>query len=86
MKNAKLSVRGLSLGLGVLCALIMLVWGLMVIWFGLWTEVVPTVASFYKGFDPTTYLGILIGMVYGFLDGLIGGALIAWLYNFFARK
>jgi len=31
-------------------------------------------------------LGSLIGLVWGFVDGLIGGAIFAWLYNLLAAR
>ncbi len=31
-------------------------------------------------------VGSLIGLLWGFFDGLIGGAIFAWLYNLFARE
>ncbi|MFH1625010.1 MAG: bacteriophage holin [Pseudomonadota bacterium] len=31
-------------------------------------------------------LGSFIGLVWGFIDGLIGGGIFAWLYNFIARR
>lgn len=34
----------------------------------------------YRGYE-ITLLGSFIGLVWGFLDGLIGGAIFAWLYN-----
>jgi len=34
----------------------------------------------YRGYAVTP-LGSLIGMIWAFVDGLIGGAIFAWLYN-----
>jgi hypothetical protein len=39
----------------------------------------------YRGYTVTP-LGSLIGMVWGFFDGLIGGAIFAWLYNLLTRR
>ena len=39
----------------------------------------------YIGYEVTP-LGSVIGLVWGFVDGLIGGAIFAWLYNFIAAK
>lgn len=38
----------------------------------------------YRGYSLTP-IGSLIGLVWAFLDGLIGGAVFAWLYNRLAR-
>jgi hypothetical protein len=42
-------------------------------------------ASFYIGFKPT-FLGGVIGAIWGFIDGAIGGVIIALVYNAIARK
>ena len=31
-------------------------------------------------------LGSLVGLVWGFVDGLIGGAIFAWLYNLITAR
>ncbi|MHC5211384.1 MAG: hypothetical protein ACYTG2_11750 [Planctomycetota bacterium] len=39
-------------------------------------------ASIYPGYTGTPGVGnSLIGALYGALDGLIGGAVLAWIYN-----
>ncbi len=40
--------------------------------------------SIYPGYSITPP-GSFLGLVYGFLDGLISGAVVAWLYNRMAR-
>ena len=35
---------------------------------------------FYIGYS-FSVVGAFVGLVYGFIDGAIGGALFAWLYN-----
>ncbi len=39
----------------------------------------------YRGYSISP-VGSLVGLVYALVDGLIGGALIAWLYNLIARR
>ena len=39
----------------------------------------------YRGFTFTP-LGSVIGLGWAFVDGLIGGAVFAWLYNLLARR
>ena len=43
------------------------------------------VGSLYFGYTVTP-LGSLIGFAWGFADGLIGGALLALIYNFLAAR
>jgi hypothetical protein len=44
-------------------------------------------ASIYPGYHPGSSIGsVLIGTAYGFVDGTIGGALLAWLYNLLATR
>ena len=67
-----------------------LLWGVGVL-LGTWWIILidgpshaPTViARVYRGYN-FTFAGSLIGFAWAFVDGLIGGALLAWLYNRFA--
>ena len=76
----KLNVRAFALS----CVL---VWGvglfLMTWWIiafdGATTEV-TLIGKVYRGYTITP-LGSVIGLIWGLLDGLIGGAIFAWLYN-----
>ena len=44
-------------------------------------------ASIYSGYDPGPGIGsIIIGTLYGLVDGVIAGAVFGWLYNFLSRK
>jgi hypothetical protein len=46
----------------------------------------PTLISkFYIGYSITP-IGSLLGLVWAFFDGLIGGAIFAWLYNKLSSK
>ncbi len=46
----------------------------------------PTViGKIYRGYN-LSISGSFIGFLWGFFDGLIGGAVIAWIYNFFVSK
>ena len=66
------------------------VWGSSVLFIGLtamggWgTSIVQALASFYVGYN-ATIAGAVIGGIWGFFDGLIGGLLIAWVYNLVAK-
>lgn len=39
-------------------------------------------ASIYPGYQPGTGIGsVVLGTAYGLVDGAVGGAIFAWLYN-----
>lgn len=76
----KLDIRAFALTCG-------LIWG-----FGLFTitwwiisfdgiSADPTlIGKIYRGYTISP-MGSVIGLIWGFFDGLIGGAIFAWLYN-----
>ena len=74
---------------GLTCALI---WGLGLFVLTWWiiafdgqTGEVTTIGRIYRGYSITA-LGSVIGLVWAFFDGLIGGAIFAWLYNLIAGR
>lgn len=57
------------------------------IWPGYGRAVLDLAASIYPGYHPGPSIGsIVTGTLYGLVDGTIGGAVFAWLYNFLARR
>ena len=46
---------------------------------------VPFLGRIYRGYSITAG-GSFIGLAWAFFDGLIGGALFAWLYNLMAGR
>ncbi|MGA2337604.1 MAG: hypothetical protein ABSG08_19705 [Terriglobales bacterium] len=83
----KFSVKGLALASGFLWGLAMLGMGLAnLIWSGYGQQFLQTVASVYPGYHATRSIAeVIVGTLYGAVDGLIGGAVFAWLYNQFAK-
>lgn len=82
----KLSAKGLALASGI-------VWGIVMLGMGLANlgssnygqQFLQTMASVYPGYHATRSIGeVIVGTLYGAADGLIGGAVFAWLYNQFA--
>ena len=56
------------------------------IWANYGQRFLQTMASVYVGYHATRSIGeIIVGTLYGFVDGLVGGAVFAWLYNQFVR-
>jgi len=80
----KLNVKALAVGLGLSWSVCMLFVGWASI-FGWGTKLVEVFSSLYIGFAPN-FLGGLIGAIWGFVDGAIGGAIIALVYNAIAAK
>ena len=84
----KLSIIGLGLATGT-------VWGLACLLSAIANAIWPpyaqafleVVASFYPGYEAKAVPGqiVLLG-AYAFADGLIGGALVAWLHNVLGRR
>jgi len=84
----KLDVRAFALACG-------LIWGLGLFFLTWWIiafegqadpgAAPPFIGLVYRGYELTT-VGSLIGLVWAFFDGLIGGAILAWLYNRLASR
>ena len=79
-----LNVRAFGLACGALTAFAMLVMTWWLVVGGGGADLERFLGRFYFGYS-ITWIGGVIGAVYGFVDGVIGGALIAWLYNRLAR-
>lgn len=82
----RLSVKGLALTIGVLwagCILLVGVVNLAAPSYG--AAFLQMASSIYPGFHNSRHLlDVLVGTGYGVVDGGIGGAILAWLYNYFA--
>ncbi len=82
-KTAKMSVIGLALGIGVYWGLAMLVAGWTSM-FGWGMNFVNIMSSIYIGYEPS-FIGGVVGGIWGFFDGLIAGAVVAFFYNRFKK-
>ena len=80
----KLSVKGLAIAFGTSWAICMLLAGWVSI-FGWCAKFVDVMSSIYIGFKPS-FLGGIIGALWGFIDGAIGGLIIAIIYNVVTKK
>jgi hypothetical protein len=83
----KLSVKGLALASAILWGVAILGMGLAnLVWGSYGQQFLQLMASVYPGYHATRSVGeVIVGALYGFVDGLIGGAVLAWLYNQFAK-
>jgi hypothetical protein len=80
----RLSIKGLAISVGVAWAAIVLFIGWVAI-FGWGTKVVEVMSALYIGYAPT-WLGGIIGAAWAFVDGAIGGLIIALVYNALVRE
>jgi hypothetical protein len=81
----KLSMRGPALTSAILWGLAMLVMGLAnLVWGNYGQQFLQTMSSVYPGYHATRNLvDVIVGALYGAVDGLTGGAVFAWVYNQF---
>lgn len=84
----KVSVKGLALASGILWGVAMLGMGVAnLIWSSYGQQFLQLMASVYPGYHATRSIAeVLVGTLYGIVDGLVGGAVFAWLYNQFANS
>lgn len=80
----KLSVKALALAMGIVCGGGALLIGWVSIG-GYGRQFVETMASFYLGYS-SSFAGGLIGGLWGFVDGLAAGAVVALVYNAVGQK
>jgi len=69
-----------------------LIWGFGVFFLTWWvilfegsTGAITLLGHVYRGYSISP-AGSLIGLVWAFFDGLVGGAIFAWLYNTLASR
>jgi len=84
----RLSVTALALTVGLFWGAAVLIVALAnLIWPGYGGAFLELIASIYPGYDPSSGIGsVITGTLYGLVDGAIGGAIFAWLYNLLARR
>ena len=81
----RLKVRALALAGGIAWGLVIFLLTYWFLIFGYEGETLARLSNVYLGYSVTWY-GAFVGLIWGFVDGFIGGALLAWLYNKFAGK
>lgn len=81
----KLNVKAFTFAIAI-------IWGVAILLYTWWIIILDGASSdpvwlgtIYRGFTITP-LGSLIGLAWGFVDGLIGGFITAVLYNFLTDK
>lgn len=75
-----LSPKRLGIAGGILWGVSMFIMTLANLWFGYGGAFLEIFSSVYPGYE-ITYIGSLVGLIYGFIDGFVGLYILAWLYN-----
>ena len=81
----KLNVTALALSFGLVWGLGLFILTWWIIAFDGATGEVTMIGRVYRGYNISP-MGSVIGLIWGFIDGLIGGAIFAWLYNLIASR
>lgn len=84
----RLHVTAMSFTLGFIWgAAIFIVAAANLIWPNYGQAFLELTSSIYPGYNPNSGIAsVFIGTLYGAMDGAIGGAVFAWLYNFFVNR
>ena len=83
--NVKAAALAVGLVWGVLAMCVTGVGNLLVVGYG--QALLDVMASVYPGYAATPTVGqVIIGTLYGLLDGAVVGAVFAWLYNALAPR
>jgi len=81
----KLNVRALGLAGGIVWGLAIFLLTYWFLLFGYGGTMLAKLSNVYLGYSVTWY-GAFVGLIWGFIDGFIGCAVLAWLYNKFAGQ
>ena len=81
----RLDIKAFGLACGIVWGLAVLLGTLWLIVSGSGGTVIRYLDNFYIGYS-FSVVGAFIGGIWGFVDGFLGGALLAWLYNLFAGR
>lgn len=78
----QLSIKAFALACGILFAVWMLLAGIVAVMFPDWgTRFMDVVGAFYPGVGGVAFGQVIVATLYALVDGLVGGAVFAWLYN-----
>ena len=84
----KLDVKAMALTIGLVWGAAMLLIGVAYVISGGYGEAfLDVMASLYPGYHATSnFADVIVGTLYGLVDGAVGGVVIAWLYNRLAGR
>ena len=77
-----LSVKGLALTAAIFWGVLMFLMGIShLVWPSYGLAFLELVQSIYPGYTIGGFGSVIVGTLYASVDGAIGGAIFAWLYN-----
>lgn len=85
MKKAALNPMAAGLSVGILWALALFVMTLVASGNGYGAHLLEMLVGVYPYYELST-TGAFWGLLWGFLDGMIGTYIVVWLYNMFVQK
>jgi len=81
----KLNVKSVALAGGILWGAAVFIATLWLLILGSSGKTIALLGAFYFGYQ-LSIGGAFIGLIWGFIDGAIGGLIFAYLYNLFLPK
>jgi hypothetical protein len=83
-----LNIKAMAMAFGILWAAgILFVATANLVWPDYGLAFLQLCGSIYPGYRPGSGLGsVVTGTIYGLVDGAVGAAVLAWLYNQFAAR
>jgi hypothetical protein len=81
----KLNAKSLALTSGILLGLAVFLGTIWLLIIGSSGKTISLLSAFYFGYQ-FSIGGAFVGLVWGFVDGAIGGLIFAFVYNFFLPK
>lgn len=79
----KLKPKAFGLACGILWGVSLFLCTVVAVYNGYLSSQLQWLVGFYPWYE-LSYGGAVIGGVAGFIDGFVGGAIFAWVYNYFA--
>ncbi|PIN79528.1 hypothetical protein COV16_03700 [Candidatus Woesearchaeota archaeon CG10_big_fil_rev_8_21_14_0_10_34_8] len=85
MSHSPLHMKSFALAAGITWALGLFFLAIGVVMFNFGAQWMTLIQSVYLGYD-TTPIGILAGMIWGFIDIAIGCVVFVYLYNYLLER
>lgn len=81
----KLNVKAFAISASLIWGIGLFLMTWWIIYFDGVTNEVTLIGQLYRGYNISP-AGSFVGLLWGLADGLIGGAIFAWLYNLLSTK